>query len=82
MIETKQTVVGNMVSIEVDLCMQKNYSNGINSQGVVDGNLWVITTAVNELHKRARTAAIHKNIVSSFIFKKNKFSFMIMDPAF
>ena len=36
----------------------------MNLQALVDGNLRVITIAVNELHKRATAAAIRKNIAS------------------
>ena len=39
----------------------------VNFQAVVDGNLRVITAAVNELHERDIAAATRKNIVSCLV---------------
>ena len=65
MIETKLIVGCKMVSVKVDLCMQRKcHFIEINLQPVVDGKLRVITAPVKELHERAIAAAIHENIVS------------------
>ena len=65
MIDTKDTFAGKMVSVKVDLCiLRKRHFIGINLQAMVKSNLQVITATVNELHERAITAEIHKNIVN------------------
>ena len=52
MIETKQIFPAKMVSVQVDLWTGRKHNFiGANLQTVVDGNLQVITAAVNELHE-------------------------------
>ena len=65
MIKTTQMFAGKIVSVEVDLCAQrKRHFIGINLQVVVNGNLGVITAAVNELDERATAVATRISIVS------------------
>ena len=65
MIESKQAFAGRMVSVKADLCTRrKRRFIGINLPAVVDCNLQVIITAVNELHEQAAAAAMRLNIVS------------------
>ena len=61
MIKTKQTFTGKMIVVTIDLCMQKRHHFvGTNLQAVVDSNLQVINTAMNELYKQATASAIRK----------------------
>ena len=58
--ETKQTFAGKMVSVKVDLCTsRKRHFIGINLQVVVDGNLRLITAAVNELRLVSIRCKLH-----------------------
>ena len=58
-IETKQTCAVKVVLVKVDLCSRrKRHFFGINLQAFVDGNLRVITAAVNEFHEQATAALI------------------------